>query len=394
MAVEYLFGIVVCLLPVAAFSGWYLGRRDGLARGKRGANSRLLPDYSRGLNYLLEDRPDKAVEVFIELVEVESDTVETHLALGNLFRRRGEVDRAIRIHQNLVARTTLEFDQRTTALLELGLDYMRSGLLDRAESLFKELLDTGAHQRQAVDNLVNIYQQEQDWDKALEYTGRFEKLANRSQDGRRAHFLCEQAAVLISEGDVETASDRLRKAERTDPKCVRASLMQADLAMTAGAYDAAIRHLRKIETQDIAFIAETLEPLIESYQALGREQELIAHLERLCELHVGITPVLALSEVMQNHGWTIPAKTRLLEELERHPTIHGIARLVDYSLLDASPDITKHLTLIKAFMTQMIKEKPSYSCGECGFHGRTLHWQCPGCKTWNSVKPVHGEVGE
>lgn len=394
MAVEYLFGIVVCLLPVAALSGWYLGRRDGIARGLRGPKARMLPDYSRGLNYLLEDRPDKAIEVFINLLEVESDTVETHMALGNLFRRRGEVDRAIRIHQNLVARPTLEFEQRTTALLELGLDYMRSGLLDRAESLFKELLDTGAHQRQAIDNLVDIYQQEQDWDKALEYTGRFEKLANRSLVERRAHFLCEQAAALTSAGNVEDASDKLREAERTDPDCVRASLMQADLAMTAGAYEAAIRHLRKIEKQDIAFLPESIAPLVESFGALGRNHELITHLEQLCDLHAGITPVLVLTEIMHKHGWTAQAKSRLIAELQRRPTVRGIDRLVDYSLVGASPELVDHLKLLKQFTVKLLEEKSNYVCGNCGFHGRVLHWQCPGCKTWNSVKPVHGIEGE
>ncbi|MCZ6895297.1 MAG: tetratricopeptide repeat protein, partial [Gammaproteobacteria bacterium] len=167
MAAEYFFGIVVFLLPLAAVSGWYFGRRENPPEAARNTVSGIPSDYFRGLNYLLNDRPDKAIEVFIKVLEVESETVETHLALGNLFRRRGEVDRAIRIHQNLVSEPSLDFDQRALALLELGLDYMRSGLLDRAESLFKELLDSGAHQRQAMDHLIDIYQQEQDWDKAL-----------------------------------------------------------------------------------------------------------------------------------------------------------------------------------------------------------------------------------
>lgn len=394
MPVEYLFGVVVALLPVAALSGWLLGRRDAAARSPRGANSGMSPDYFRGLNYLLEDRPDKAIEVFIKVLEVESDTVETHLALGNLFRRRGEVDRAIRIHQNLVARTSLEFDQRSTALLELGVDYMRSGLLDRAESLFKELLESGAHQRQAIDHLVDIYQQERDWDKALEYTLRYEKLANRSLRERRAHFLCEQAQTLIETGDVEDASARLREASEIDPACVRASLMQAELAMTAGAYEAAIRHLQKIERQDIDFLPEAVGPLVESYRALGREQDLFAHLEHLCELHAGITPVLTLTGIMSERGDIGGARARLVRELEQRPTVRGIDRLVDYSMIGAGTDLQEHLQLLKKFTQRLLEQKSNYVCGNCGFHGRVLHWQCPGCKFWNSVKPVHGIEGE
>ena len=394
MAVDYLFAIVVCLLPVAALSGWFLGRRESAAKSANGANRGMSSDYFRGLNYLLEDRPDKAIEVFIRVLEVESETVETHLALGNLFRRRGEVDRAIRIHQNLVAKPSLAFDQRTTALLELGLDYMRSGLLDRAESLFKELLDTGAHQRQAINNLVDIYQQEHDWEKALEYTKRFEKLANRDLGARRAHFLCEQASALIETGDVEDASDILREALVSDPKCVRASLMQADIATTAGAYEAALRHLTRIESQDIAFLPEAITPLVGSYRALNRVSELVDYLEHLCGLHAGITPVLMLTEMMSELGQHEQAKARLIRELQKRPTVRGINRLVDYSLVGASRESRENLTLLKEFTVSLIENKYSYLCGNCGFQGRTLHWQCPGCKFWNSVKPVHGIEGE
>lgn len=394
MAVEYLFGIVVCLLPVAALSGWLMGRRDATAKATQDRVGSMSPDYFRGLNYLLEDRPDKAIEVFIKVLEVESETVETHLALGNLFRRRGEVDRAIRIHQNLVARPTLAFEQRTTALLELGLDYMRSGLLDRAESLFKELLETGAHQRQAIDHLVDIYQQEHDWEKAIEYTLRLEKLANRNLGVRRAHFLCEQAEALIEQGDVEQASDKLREAIATDSNCVRSLLMQADLAIIAGAYDAAIQHLKKIETQDIAFLPEAIGPLVESYRSLDRVPELIVYLEHLCSLHAGITPVLVMTEIMCESGQHEQAKTRLVEELRLRPSVRGIERLVDYSLLDANQESTDNLILLKEVIVSLLEDKSSYVCGNCGFRGRVLHWQCPGCKSWNSVTPVHGIEGE
>ncbi|MEQ8493786.1 MAG: lipopolysaccharide assembly protein LapB [Gammaproteobacteria bacterium] len=393
MPVESLFAIVVCLLPVAALSGWYIGRRDARRRAPANVPS-ISPDYFRGLNYLLDDRPDKAIEVFLKVLEVESETVETHLALGNLFRRRGEVDRAIRIHQNLVARPSLAFEHRTTALFELGLDYMRSGLLDRAESLFKELLEIGAHQRQAISHLVDIYQQERDWDKALEYTERFEKLANRNFAERRAHFLCEQAEVLIAEGNVEAGSAKLREALTTHPGCVRASLAQADLCMVSGAYEAAIRHLERIESQDLAFLPEAVGRLVECYRHLGRQSALVAHLERLCDLHVGISPVLALAETLSANGRDEDARSRLVAELKIRPTVRGIDRLVDYSLAGADQESRQNLLLLKELTMALIEQKASYTCSNCGFRGRKLHWQCPSCKFWNSVKPVHGIEGE
>jgi lipopolysaccharide assembly protein B len=394
MPAEYLFGIVVLLLPLAAASGWYVGRRNEASEAVANGASGISSDYFRGLNYLLNDRPDKAIEVFIKVLEVESETVETHIALGNLFRRRGEVDRAIRIHQNLVSKPSLDFDQRALALLELGLDYMRSGLLDRAESLFKELLDTGAHQRQAMDHLIDIYQQEQDWDKALEYAGRLEKLANRDLAHVRAHFLCEQAQTDISAGKVEDASDRLRLAIEMDAKCVRASLMQSEIAMTAGAYEAAIRHLQEIEKQDLAFLPEAIGPLVESYRALDRIPDLVRYLDRLSALHAGITPVLVLAEVMTELGDVEEAKKRIVDELKIRPTVRGIDRLIDYSLTGASGEARENLTLLKEFTASLIEEKLSYMCGNCGFKGRSIHWQCPSCKFWNSVKPIHGIEGE
>ena len=394
MPAEYLFGAVVCLLPLAAFSGWYFGRRDSVGENGTNGGSGMSSDYFRGLNYLLNDRPDKAIEVFIKVLEVESETVETHLALGNLFRRRGEVDRAIRIHQNLVARPSLEFDQRALALLELGLDYMRSGLLDRAESLFKELLESGAHQRQAMDHLIDIYQQEQDWDKALEYTGRLQKIANRNLGEMRAHFLCEQAQTEMADGTVENASDLLREAITVDGKCVRASLMQAEIAMTAGAYEASISHLQEIEKQDLAFLPEAIGPLVDSYRALDRIDDLVSYLKRLSALHAGITPVLVLAEIMTELGSIDEAKQRIVEELKIRPTVRGIDRLIDYSLANASGEAKENLVLLKELTVRLIEEKSSYMCGNCGFKGRSLHWQCPSCKLWNSVKPIHGIEGE
>lgn len=392
MPTEYLFALVVALLPVAALSGWYVGRRDRAAKGR--GNGGMSPDYFRGLNYLLDDRPDKAIEVFLKVLEVEQETVETHLALGNLFRRRGEVDRAIRIHQNLVARPALAFEHRSAALLELGLDYMRSGLLDRAESLFKELLEVGAHQRQAIGHLIDIYQQERDWDKALACTERLEKLANRNLSARRAHFLCEQAAALRHEGNVEDASAKLREALAADQSCVRASLMQADLAMTAGAYSAAIRHLERIESQDLAFLPEAIAPLIECHERLGSRDELITYLERLSGRRAGITPLLALASLLSLDGRQAEAKARLVAELQQRPTVRGIDRLVDYALPCATGESREDLILLKDLTATLIEQKANYVCNTCGFRARALHWQCPSCKSWNAVKPVQGIEGE
>jgi lipopolysaccharide biosynthesis regulator YciM len=175
------------LLPVAVAFGWFAAQRS---KGKPGScsDSMLGSEYIKGLNYLLNEQQDKAIDVFIRMLEVNSDTVETHLALGNLFRKRGEVDRAIRIHQNLIARTSLSEEQRTDALLELGQDYMKAGLFDRAEALFKELLEHNVHISSALPLLLDIYQQEKDWDNAIAIADQMGFVGEQPARSVIAHF--------------------------------------------------------------------------------------------------------------------------------------------------------------------------------------------------------------
>lgn len=395
MGSDTLFLVTALLLPVAALSGWLIGRREAAAQAaRREQSSQIATDYFAGLNYLLHDRPDKAIEVFVKVLEVESETVETHLALGNLFRRRGEVDRAIRIHQNLVARSTLDIRQRGLALLELGLDYMRSGLFDRAENLFIELLDTGMYQQQSLRHLVDIYQQEQDWAKALEFCSRLEAATGQNLSNERAHFLCEQAQALIERQSREEAQELLDKAFATDRKCVRASLMSANLAMQARDFERALQHLKRIEQQDIDFLPEALPMIVKCFRQLERHDELRDYLDRVAALRAGVSPTLALAELMGEQEGPESAKRYIVQELKIRPTIRGIERLIDYALGGAAGEAREDLMILKETALRLSAGKATYKCGSCGFAGRSLHWQCPGCKSWSTVKPIHGLEGE
>ena len=395
MVLEWLFFFTVLLLPIAAVSGWILGRRElaQLAR-RREQSTQVATDYFLGLNYLLHDRPDKAIEVFVKALDVESETVETHLALGNLFRRRGEVDRAIRIHQNLVARSTLDLRQRGLALLELGLDYMRSGLFDRAENLFLELLDIGMYQPQALRHLIDIYQQEQDWAKALEYSSRLETVSGENRATERAHFYCEQAQELLDRGARDEAADLLDKALLVDRRSVRASLLSADLAVAGRDFERALQHLKRVELQDIEFLPEMLPRLTKCYRALDRPDDFREYLTRLAGLRAGVSATLALGELLAEQDGTDEAKRYIVHELKIRPTIRGIDRFIDYVLGAATDESREDLQVLKETATRLIAGKPTYKCRQCGFAGRALHWQCPGCKSWSTVKPIHGIEGE
>ncbi len=397
MSIEALFFLTALLLPVAAFSGWYFARRDpfaDVAKYPRETKPQIGTDYFKGLNYLLHDRPDKAIEIFVKVLEVETDTIETHLALGNLFRRRGEVDRAIRIHQNLVARTTLDVSQRAQALLELALDYMRSGLLDRAESLLLELLDLGLFQPAALRHLIDIYQQERDWEKALDFGTRLELANGENLSVERAHFLCELAQVEIDRSNRPEAQAYLERALNADRRCARANLMGAGITLANRDYEAAIQALKRIEHQDIELVSEAIPPLARCYRELNRMDEFADYLTRLASLRISASPMLAMAELLEEQRGVEAAKRYVVQELKIRPTLRGIDRLIDYSLSGVAGEPREDLLILKETTVRLLATKATYKCGQCGFAGRSVYWQCPSCKSWNKIKPIHGIEGE
>ncbi|MDX1594454.1 MAG: lipopolysaccharide assembly protein LapB, partial [Gammaproteobacteria bacterium] len=287
------------LLPVAAGSGWLAGRRAAHDRPGQ-AGRRLSAEYFRGLNHLLNEQPDKAIEVFIRMLEAEGETVEIHLALGSLFRRRGEVDRAIRIHQNLIARPTLSPGQRAEALQELGLDYTRAGLYDRAEEIFLELAEVRAHAERALRELLDIYQRERDWDKAIDTARRLAQRTGTARDLEIAHFHCELAEESRAAGEISEALSHLGRALAADPACVRASLTQGDLENDRGHTKAAVRAYRRVAEQDPAYLPEVLERLRACYASLGREGEYRDFLQEQIGRTRAIAPVLAFAELIRD----------------------------------------------------------------------------------------------
>jgi lipopolysaccharide biosynthesis regulator YciM len=381
------------LLPVAAASGWWAAKRSANRQGSGRLND-LSSVYFKGLNYLLNEQPDKAIEVFLRLVEVDSETVETHLALGNLFRRRGEVDRAIRIHQNLIARPTLDREQRAQGLLELGLDYMRAGLLDRAESLFQELIEMDDHSAAALANLVDIYQQEKDWDKAIHAQRRLEAVTGTSLEPVVAQYYCELAEQARNAGDLDKAMQMVKRALKGDPRCVRASLIEGHIAAVAGDYKAAVTAYLRVEDQDPRYLTEVIAPLQESYQRLGKPDQMLEYLQHLVREHQGVSATLALADlVRQTQGEQIAAQF-ISAQLHEQPSVRGLERLIELNLAGSNGVARDNLLTLKSLAGKLLEDKPVYQCEHCGFSGKSIHWQCPGCKHWSTLKPIQGVVGE
>ena len=388
-----MWGWLWLLLPVAASSGWWVARSDTLRRGAR-SDFNLSSHYFKGLNYLLNEQPDKAIEVFIRVLEVDNDTVETHLALGNLFRRRGETDRAIRIHQNLIARPTLSRAQRTQALLELGQDYMRAGLLDRAESLFQELLDLDDHVVPALRQLVDIYQQEKDWDKAITTTRRLATATGQRANHVLAQYRCELAEQARADGDTVRAVRMLEHAMEEDTGCVRVSLLQGELAMEAGDYTAAISAFKRVEQQDADYFSEVLEPLTACCNALDQREELIDYLQQAYARHGGITLMLTLAGLLRAQYGDERAGEFITHQLHKRSSVRGLSQLIEIKLATSQGAVRDSLLLFQELAAPLLRDHPAYSCRHCGFTGKSLHWHCPSCKHWNTVKPIQGGEGE
>ncbi|MCP5418768.1 MAG: lipopolysaccharide assembly protein LapB [Chromatiaceae bacterium] len=383
--------ILWLLLPIAAASGWYAARRSAPPVEEQQRD--YTPAYFKGLNYLLNEQPDKAIDVFVQMLEVDSDTVETHLALGNLFRRRGEVDRAIRIHQNLIARPRLTREHRAQALLELGQDYMRAGLFDRAENLFNELVEMKSQQELALRNLLIIFQQEKEWEKCLQTANRLGQISGKSFNSEQAYFHCELAEEAQLEGDEGKFVQHLKSAQSCDADCVRATLLQGKQEVGQDACRSAIQTLQRVERQDPDYLPEALPLLLECYRRIGDRKALSGYLHELYQRNQGTGPALALVDLIQAEDGDAAALEFLTRYLQKRPDIEGIDRLITLSLNGVEGSAAETLQLLRRLLSKLLAARLGYQCNHCGFMAKTLHWQCPSCHFWGSIKPVQ-RMGE
>ena len=377
---------LVLLLPAAALSGWVIGRRGG-ERHSDSQVSKLSTTYFRGLNYLLNEQPDKAIELFLHIAELDKDTFETQVALGHLFRRRGEVDRAIRLHQALVQRTDLNDQQKVQALLALGEDYMKSGLLDRAETVFSELARIDQRAPQALRHLIAIYQSERDWTKAIENASRFEAVTGEPMGKLIAQFECELADRQRAAGDIDAARESIARAYAADSTSVRAGMLEGRIEVDAGQDAAAIRAFERAARHDPDYLPDLLPGLRASYARVGDSTGARAFLAEMAEHYRGISPVLALARLVETSDGVGAARAYLAQQLKDRPSVRGEAALIDMTLAEqADPVATLHD--LKHITDQLLVRNPSYRCSRCGFGARSHHWQCPSCKEWGTVKPL------
>jgi len=381
-------------LPIAVAYGWVMGR-NSLRKAQRKQSSILSKHYYRGLNFLLSDEPDKAVDTLMKMISVNNDTVETHIAMGNFFRHRGELDRAIRVHQNLISRDEINSQQESVALLELGTDYLLAGFLERAEGVFLQLLENERHFETAQKKLFNIYQVTKEWSKAIELASRSIQVTPKQQHlyVLLSHFYCEQAKIHLEEKDTDAAFVMLKKAIVIDGSQVRAWLELGKLSIEKEQYSEAINYLSEVPKRDLDWLGEAI-PYLETCAAKtdGWDQ-----LEIMLEPYWQKCASSYISKVglLARRGESEHAIEILVAQLKKHPTMRGFKRLLslykdDFKAERAEQSLEHLLTLLD----KQIAQRPKYRCHSCGFSGRQLYWLCPSCKKWSVIKPIKGLDGE
>jgi len=377
--------------PIFFGLGWLAARVD---IKQLLTESRALPtSYFRGLNFLINQQPDKAIEAFIEVVKVDPQTVELHFALGSLFRRRGEVERAIRMHQNLVDRADLATEQRLTALHELAQDYLKAGLLDRAEDMFLKLKGT-AYEQSALKFLLEIYEQEKDWLKAIDASHRMDSVSGQSSQREIAHFYCELAQSEMTHSRPERARAYLQDALNVNRKCVRAYLVLGDLAMNEGKVTEAIESWKLIEGQSPAYLPLAAEKFLAAYRALGQLDEGVNLLRGYLASYPSLDLLSTVFQaVLERDG---PGKVNELvrDELRRAPTLLGLDKLLEAQLLEAPLERRRDLELIRNLVHQHTRSLALYRCDSCGFKARQFYWHCPACHGWETYPPRRSEERE
>jgi lipopolysaccharide assembly protein B len=372
---------------------WMLGYR-ARPKDEPPRKNNLPRDYLIGLNFLLNEETDKAVDIFIKMLEVDSDTVETHLAVGKLFRRRGEVDRAIRIHQNLIARPQLEKIYREQSLFELGQDYLSAGMLDRAERIFLESVNAKSHSAQALKILIDIYQQEKDWENAVQIAQKYEAVTRQTMQPVIAHYYCELGEIAYGKGQLDKATTYFEKACSADASCVRASLLQAKILMEAGDYKTALKSLKKIQAQNPDYLSEAIELLASCYEKLNEEDKLVVYLKQLLDDYPRVPVALILAERIRKHKGDKVAASFVADYVRRYPSLRGIYTFVNIYISNAEGRAKEDLHILQNLMKKLLATKPDYKCRSCGFSGKSLHWQCPGCRQWSTILPIYSLEGE
>lgn len=373
------------LFLLLAAAGWAMGRFG--ERDEDSAPPPLNIDYLKGLNFLLNEQTDQALEHFLRMVRVDDKTIETHFALGSLFRRRGEVDRAIRIHQNIIARPDLAAEQRDQALYSLAKDYLAAGLLDRAEKLFVRLAQGSRYQVQALESVCGIYEQEREWQKAIDASQRLEVLGGRSLGLQTAHYYCELAEAAAAQNDYASARQFVKKAQSGRPRTMRGALTRAHIARDTDDTKTALKLYHRIIDENTYLIAEALPEIVSIYKRENATAELESALRALLKRHPNRASLVAYTAIVNDLSGVGVIDDCVQQYMLNEPTLGEFVELQQLTDKNAvSNDFA--LAKVRSALSKLASATPRYQCQECGFSSQRLLWQCPSCRNWETQRPA------
>lgn len=382
----------IFLAALACFGlGWLVARID---IKQLLSESRSLPQsYFNGLNFLMAEQPDKAIEAFIEVSKQQPEAIELQFALGSLFRKRGEVDRAIRIHQSLSERADLPAEHRTAALLDLALDYEKAGLLEHAERILCDLaaksIGNKKQQSQTFKLLLEIYVQERNWQKAIDVARQMQAGEGGGSGYAKdiANYYCEAAAHAYKLGLADDANTNLDAALAANEKCVRANLMKGEWLAAAGQHEKAIEVWRRIEAQNPAYLGLMAEEILASYETLGKTEQGLTELRALQQQYPALDMFNAIFRATMKSEGAAAAYDLVKADLRQNPTLVGLDRLLEAELLVAPENRQADLKVLKDLVHTHSSRLAVYLCANCGFKARQFYWQCPACAGWETFPP-------
>jgi len=344
-------------LFLAAACGWAVARF--FARPPKVQQAAVNPEYFKGLNYLLDDKPDQAIEVFLSMMAVDNETVETHFALGSLFRRRGEVDFA------------------------LAEDYLRAGLLDRAENLFERLADQSSRRGHALRKLTGIFEQQGDWNQAI--AARRKLNADPQSERILAHYFCELADAALAAGDSNGAKQQLKKAQSSGPWLARSAMLRARIALDAGDRKVAQRLYRKVIESDARFMTEIWPAMRAAFAGSNDEKPFADFLSSVAKKNPDALPQLAYAAIVHDDTGQSTVTAGLEKFLQINATLREA--LLAMQVIDGDTLTETQLGRIADGLRALLRNRAAYFCQHCGYASEQLYWQCPSCKSWDTVRP-------
>ena len=371
--------ILASIFILLAATGWALGYF-----GERDEQPPLNIDYLKGLNFLLNEQTDQAVEHFLKMVRVDNTTIETHFALGNLFRKRGEVNRAIRIHQNIIARPDILNTQRNQAFYSLAKDYLHAGLLDRAEILLRRLTDNSQYKMEALESLIKIYEQEKEWQKSIDTSKMLSRISKKPLDLQISHYVCELAEIAIEKHNYDDAGNLISSLSRIKNKTLRCDLVRAKIAISVGNKELAISIYQMIIEENSYLITEALPLMVNIYVELNKQSELEIMMKEIISNNTKITRDIAYTVIVKNIEGIELLDQCVDEYIKMDLTLR---EFIDVNSVNLNENRVTALKKIKKGLSLLANSTPRYQCEECGFSSQKLLWQCPSCKQWETQRP-------